>query len=119
MKVFLRKVLMDKEITDLTADKTVYFSHANSAKPPYVEYMITNEYGSAYAENKETATNYTVQIDVFSSGDYGALEDVIKSKMIDANFDRSMSADLYEEQTGLYHKAMRFIYTSEQKIEIE
>lgn len=119
MKVFLREILTHKEITDLTADKTVYFLHANNGKPPYVEYMIINEYGEAFAENREVATGYTVQVDVFSKGDYGRLEEAIKKHMIHADFIRDNSADLYEEQTGLYHKAMRFTYTkSNTKLDI-
>lgn len=105
---------MDAEIINLTADKDVYFLHANSANPPYLEYEIIDEYGEEWAENKEIATNYYIQIDVFSKGDYTELENKIKEKMINAGFTRSTAADLYEKDTGLYHKAMRFIYTTKE-----
>lgn len=113
IKAFLRSVLIDPEIVNLTADKTVYFLHANNANAPYVEYEIIDEYGEEFAENKEIATVYLVQVDIFSKGDYTNLENKTKEKMISAGFSRSMAADLYEEDTGLYHKAMRFIYTTE------
>lgn len=111
MKELLRNVLLDAEILKLTADKDVYFVHATNAKTPYVEYQIVNEYGQAYAENREIATNYTVQVDIFSKGDYTELENKVREKMIKAGFDRAMGADLYEQETKLYHKAMRFTYT--------
>lgn len=111
IKQFLRSILMDQEITDLTADKKVYFLNAISAIPPYVEYGIIDENGEEWAENKEIATTYYIQVDIFSKTDYTELEEKIKQKMINAGFDRSMSADLYESDTQLYHKAMRFIIT--------
>jgi len=112
IKAHLRALLMNPEIISLTADKTVYFLHANNAAPPYIEYEIYDEDGEDWAENKEIATSYYIQVDIFSKGDYTELENVIKEKMIDAGFNRSMAADLYEKDTGLYHKAMRFIFTT-------
>lgn len=113
IKSFLREMLMDPEIISLTADKTVYFLHAVSPTPPYIEYEIFDENGAAWAENKEIASTYYVQVDIFSKSDYSALEDAIKQKLLEAGFIRTSAADLYEEDTQLYHKAMRFVYTAE------
>lgn len=110
IKQFVRQVLSDVEITNLTADKKVYFLHATSPTTPYLEYEIYDENGEEWAENKEIATTYYIQVDIFSKTDYTNLENLIKEKMINAGFDRSMCADLYED-TGLYHKAMRFFIT--------
>lgn len=111
IKAFTRNVLLDKEITDLTSDHDVHFLHANNAIPPYVEYEIVDEYGDNWAENKEIATNYVVQVDIFSKTDYTNLENKIKEKMINAGFTRNMVAHLYEEDTGLFHCALRFTIT--------
>jgi hypothetical protein len=111
IKQFVRQVLSDPEILNLTADNKVYFLHANSPTAPYVEYEIYDENGEAWAENKEIATTYYIQVDIFSKGDYITLEDTIKQKMISSGFNRSMAADLYEQDTGLYHKAIRFLIT--------
>lgn len=103
---------MAPEIINLTGDKKVFFLHAIAPTDPYVEYEIYDEDGALYAEGVEIATNYYPQIDIFSKGDYTALEEAIKTKMISAGFERSGGADLYEKDTQLYHKAMRFIFTS-------
>lgn len=101
-----------KEILDILPDKRVYFLHAhNPNKTLYLEYEIINEYGEEYSENKEDYTTYTIQIDIFSTGDYTQLEDAIKKVMMDNGFNRGMAADLYEKDTQLYHKAMRFFIT--------
>ena len=111
IKAFLRGILLNEEITNLTFDKDVFFLHANNATSPYVEYEIFDEYGSQWAENKEISTDYYVQVDVFSKGDYTSLEEKIKEKMINAGFIREGVAHLYEEDTGLFHCALRFQIT--------
>lgn len=112
IKSFLRTTLLDPAIVNLTGGKTVHFLHATAPVAPYVEYAIYDEEGALYAEGNELATDYFIQVDVFSKGDYSALEDAVKGKMISAGFVRSSGADLYEEDTLYYHKAMRFIYTT-------
>lgn len=109
IKQYLLTVLNNKEIIDLLPDRRVYFLHANNpTKDLYIEYEIINEYGADYSENKEDYTTFIVQIDIFSTGDYTTLESTVKKVMIENGFNRDMAADLYEEKTGLRHKAMRF-----------
>lgn len=117
IKYFANQVLSDAEIINLLPNKKVYFLHAittpeNPLQPPYIEYEIYDENGEEWAEGKEIATNYYLQVDIFSKGDYSAIEEKIKEKMINAGFGRSSGADLYEPKPiDLYHKAMRFIIT--------
>ena len=111
MKSFLRTALLDPSIISLTGGKTVYFLHAVAPVAPYIEYEIFDEDGALYAEGDETATNYYVQVDIFAKGDYSAIEDAIKAKLLSAGFARMSGADLYEADTLYYHKAMRFIFT--------
>jgi hypothetical protein len=112
IKAFLRTILTDPEIINLTGDKKVHFLHAISPVAPYVEYEIFDEDGALWAEGEEISTNYYVQVDIFSKGDYSILENKIKEKMLSADFERDMAADLYEPAPiDLYHKAMRFNYT--------
>lgn len=109
IKKYLLDILNNKEIIDLLPDKKVFFLHANNPnKSLYLEYEIVNEYGADYSEGNEDFTTYIVQVDIFSTGDYTQLENVVKKLMIQNGFNRDMSADLYEKETGLYHKAMRF-----------
>lgn len=110
IKQFVRSILSDAEILNLLPDKKVYFLHAiNPDKKMYVEYEIYDENGEAWSEGTEIATNYYIQVDIFSIGDYTELENKIKEKMINAGFERSMCADLWESDIQLHHKAMRFL----------
>lgn len=108
IKKLLFKTLSDKNILDLTADKRIYFIHANNPKPPYVEYEVISEVGDDFHEGKEIYTKYLVQVDIFSKDDYSELENIIKKVMLESGFNRDNAVDLYENKTNLYHKAMRF-----------
>lgn len=109
IKQYLLKVLNNKEIIDLLPDEKVFFLHANNpTKDLYLEYEIVNEYGVEYSEGNEDYTTYVIQVDIFSTEDYTQLENVVKKIMIQNGFERDIAADLYERDTGLYHKAMRF-----------
>lgn len=109
IKQYILNVLNNKEIIDLLPDEKVFFLHAdNPDKSLYLEYEIINEYGTEYSEGNENYTTYIVQVDIFSTGDYTRLENTVKRIMIHNGFNRDMSADLYEKETGLHHCAMRF-----------
>lgn len=111
IKQLVKTTLENAEILDLTGDKKVYFLHATNPKTPYIEYEIYDEFGEEWAENEEVATTYSIQVDIFSKSNYSNLEEKIKEKMIETGFGRTSGADLWEDDTQLYHKAMRFIYT--------
>lgn len=108
IKAHLLRTLKNEKILNLTGDKKVHFLHANNPEVPYIEYEILRETGGAYAEGKETFTNYLVQVDIFSKNDYSDLEKEIKTAMLNAGYNRGQARDLYEEKTKLKHKAMRF-----------
>lgn len=96
------------EILNLTGDKKVHFIHAKKASTPYLEYEVISEREAYSEEGNEKYTNYLVQVDIFSEGDYSSLEEAVKKELIKDGFIREQGADLYEKETGLYHKVMRF-----------
>lgn len=113
-KQYVRNILTNTEIINLTSDKTVHYIHANNPVALYVEYLFYDENGLAYEEGQEIATSFYLQVDIFSKGDFTDLENKIKEKLLNAGFERSMAADLYENETQLYHKAMRFTFDLEE-----
>lgn len=108
IKKHLLNTLDSDKILNLTADKKVYFIHANNPKIPYLEYEVISERGEEYSEGEEKYTTYLVQVDIFSTGDYTELEQTIKEEMLKSGYNREQAVDLYEKETKLYHKAMRF-----------
>ena len=112
--ILLKNVLSDPEIINLLPDGKVFMLHADTPnKSLYLEYQVIDEYGEEYSENEERYTGFIVQVDIFSAGDYVTLSKIVKAKMKEAGFIRDSSADLYEKDTKLFHKAMRFTISLE------
>ena len=88
--------------------------HSGSAK----QYITFHEYfqtGEAYDDDEERLTGRYIQVDVWSRTDYEVLVIQVKSQMRNAGFTRIDEADLYESDTGIYHKALRYYYLEERE----
>lgn len=113
---YVKSLLLDDNIISLTGDNTVHFLHADNPVNPYIEYELYNEVGAEWEEGKEIATTFYLQVDIFSTGSYTALEEAIKNKLLNAGFEGGHGPDLYEQATMLYHKPLRFNFTK--KLEV-
>lgn len=111
---FIRKVILDKRITDLVGNKIYLLKSPDNTTAPYIEYEILSEQGSLYAENEEIETNYTIQVDIFTKGSYTEIVKNIKEVMKENGFRKEFCGSLYEEKTKLFHYILRFNYESEE-----
>lgn len=78
-------------------------------------YITFFEYGESSAldtDNKEQRTGYYVQVDVWTKDGslYTGLVDQVKEALTGAGLKRRSAVDLYEQETKVYHKALRFYY---------
>jgi len=105
--VNINKLIKDT-ITPLSVP--VSFQVYSGTASTYITYFSYNEQGEEYAENQEIATGFYVQVDIWSKSDYLTLADQVKSVMTAAGFKRTSAQDLYESDTKIFHKAMRFSY---------
>lgn len=82
-------------------------------------YITFHEYlasGEEYEDDEETLTAHYIQIDLWSKSDYTDLALKVKKLLIDAGFKRLNEIDLYEEDTKIYHKGLKFYYLEESDI---
>ena len=77
---------------------------------PYITFFCYNQQGELFADDIELITGFYVQVDVWSKNDYSSLVDQVKSNMEAAGFIRTTAQDLFEFDTLIFHKAMRFYY---------
>ena len=78
----------------------------------YIEYRIISDKDSDFAGNKNLTEIYTIQIDIFSFYDYVELARTVKNILKAKGYIYIQGdGDLYEQDTKLYHKAMRFKYS--------
>ncbi len=89
----------------------IEFQAYSGKEKTYITFFCYNEQGEVYAENQEIMTSCYFQVDLWSDKDYLTFTENIRLKMETAGFKRTSSADFFEKDTKVYHKAMRFIYT--------
>lgn len=85
------------------------------------EYITFHEYsvnGEEYEDDIEVMTGHYIQVDIWTKGDYTQLVNTVKELLSNAGFKRLNEQDLYESDTDIYHKGIRFYYL-EQKGEID
>ena len=100
----------NQDLMDLLGEKSVFFQNSTNRNYPYITFFIFDENGHVFADDVEQATNIYVQMDIWSKGDYSEIERLVKEVMNLGGFARTSSADLYEEENNIYHKAIRFHY---------
>lgn len=89
----------------------VSFQKYNGKESTYVTFFNYLEQGEQYADNEEKETGYYIQLDVWSKSDYTELVENITNAMKAAGFRRTSAVDLFEEDTKIYHKALRYVIT--------
>lgn len=82
-------------------------------------YITFHEYlaaGEEYEDDEESLTAHYVQVDVWSKSDYTDLVKKVKELLIRVGFKRLNEIDLYEEDTKIFHKGLKFYYLEESDI---
>lgn len=98
----------------------VNFQIYNGCEPQYITFFTYVDKGELYGDDKEFATGYYIQLDVFSKGDYTELVKNVNKLMKEAGFLRKPPGpELYEEDFKLYHKPLRFFFCEENNNEEE
>lgn len=111
MKNRLRQDLFDNRITSIIGDH-IYFLHKDKSikTNTYIEYEIIRKTYDDYAGNDNISENYIIQVDIFSKSNYSELENIIEAVLKEKGYKYSTGADMYEEDTCLFHCAMRYNY---------
>ena len=79
----------------------------------YIRFFEYDQSAALEAEDDELYGSHNIQIDIFSSGNYLALVKKVKQMMKQAKFKKSFETEMFEDDTKLYHKVLRFYFISE------
>ena len=75
---------------------------------PRITFFEIDNADSAWADDEAYASDVSVQIDVWSKGSTSAIAGEVDRLMKSAEWGRTSAADLYETDTKVFHKAMRY-----------
>lgn len=76
----------------------------------YITFFEFNQYTAQSADDDETVTRHSTQVDVWSKGDYTEIVKLVKQKLKTVGFRRTFETEFYETDTKIYHKVIRFSY---------
>ena len=88
----------------------VEFQNYDGNEDTYITFFCYNEKGELFADNIEIGTGFYIQVDVWSKGNYTDIVVQTRGLLENVGFRRTSSIDLYEKDTNVYHKGIRFIY---------
>lgn len=99
-----------KKLEEISDVEVSYFYPQNWAKLPAISYYEMDNSVASKADDEEYSSNIAIQIDVWakSSSECSKLAIQINEKMEDLEFERTLALDLFEQETKIYHKTMRF-----------
>lgn len=89
----------------------VKFLRYNGNKTTYITYMQTHANDSLSADDRLINYEEYYDFDIYSKGDYTDIVEAVKQKLEENNFrwrPSWSSADLFEDDTGYYHKTLNF-----------
>ncbi|MFD1675408.1 tail completion protein gp17 [Alicyclobacillus fodiniaquatilis] len=99
----------DATLTGLLGGERVYLIRApNADEYPRITFFELNNYGSNFADDTELESEIKYQIDVWHKGNPNPIALEVDRVMQENGFIRTYSTDIYEDDTNVFHKALRY-----------
>lgn len=107
--VIYQALTQDEELVTLLGGPHIYQLTAPDATVyPRVTFFELDNVDSDYADDAPMAASVSVQVDVWSKGSFADIVQRVNAVMESLGFVRYYATDLYEADTGVYHKALRY-----------
>ena len=99
-----------KKLEEISDVEVSYFYPQNWSNLPAISYYEIDNSKASRADDEEYSSNIAIQIDVWakSSSQCSKLAIQVNEKMESLEFERTLATDLFEQETKIYHKTMRF-----------
>jgi hypothetical protein len=110
VKTDLRTALLANAalVSLLGGDRVYQLVAPNATEFPRITFFELNNSDSAYADNTAYMADISVQIDVWSKGSTSAIAGEVDKTMKANGWTRTSAGDFYEEDTKVFHKALRY-----------
>lgn len=97
----------------------VSFQTSKSEAYPYITFFTYLDRPSLHSDDEEVIRGYFTQIDIWSKTDYSILAEEVDRTMLAEGFIKQRYFDLYEKDTKVYHKVMRFLKEVEKWVNMD
>jgi hypothetical protein len=100
-------------INNLNGYAPTAFQKYTGKADTYITFFEYNQGSALDADDEEKITRHSIQVDIWSKGDYTQLTHQVKDKLKQIGFTKNFETELYEteaEDVIIYHKILRFFY---------
>jgi len=104
----LQALESNQALVSLLGGKKIYWLVAGMAEYPYITYSELANHDTDYADDKATASEIHIQVDIWSKGNPTKIAAEVDKTMRRLGYTRYGAIDLYESDTKVYHKALRY-----------
>lgn len=102
-------LLANAQLVTLLEGQRVYqLTAPNADEFPRITFFEIDNTDTAFADDIAYAADVLVQVDVWSRGSTSAIAGEVDKAMKELGYSRTGAPDLYEPDTRIYHKAMRY-----------
>ena len=98
----------DTTLKGLVSDRVIFMSLPNEPEFPCITYYEQNNSPALVGDGKELTSESIMVIDVWAKGSTTAIAQAVDDVMAGLRFVREFAGDLYENDTGVYHKSLRY-----------
>jgi hypothetical protein len=99
----------DNELVSLLGGKRVYqLKDPNATEFPRITFFEVTHFDSQFADDQSVAEQIELQIDIWTKGNFNSIAAVVDRVMQANGFRLIGTTELYEDDTQVYHKAMRY-----------
>lgn len=89
----------------------IEFQTYSGSCDPYITFFMYSEQGEEFEDDEEVITGLYIQVDIWSKGNIEQLKkDTVKLLKKAGFIKRPGAQDLYEPDTKIFHKVLRFFY---------
>lgn len=101
---------MREEIINILkqTDEKVGYIFVDGEHDTYITFDIYSTEPINFSDDENKSKLYKIQVDIFSKTNYEKLENQVQQLMKENNFLLVDEVDLYENDTKLYHKGIRY-----------
>ena len=116
MKDIINKDICDIKITDIVGDDIYYYNKPEEIESKlYIEWQFISQTRGNYSGNIYNTKDALIQVNIYSDtynlDKYHELEKIIPELWDSKAYRYNNESELYENDTGLWHKAFRYYKT--------
>lgn len=98
----------DPVLANLISGRVIFYALPDNPAFPCITYYEQNNSPALYGDGQEVTSESVIVIDAWSQGSTTAVAKAVDAVMAGLNYIREFAADLYETDTKVYHKSMRY-----------